>query len=266
MLSFHELMRGFRSLELGPDAPVLVHTSVKAFGEIRGGVDTLLGALLAVQPHVLAPTHTYKPMIIPEEGPANNGIQYGSGKTQNALAEFFTPDMPADPLMGIFPEKLRLLEQAKRGAHPLLSFAGVGVDDLLVMQTVFEPLAPIRKMVEKNGWVLLMGVNHTINTSLHYAEKLAGRKQFVRWALTTQGVVECPGFPGCSLGFEQAAPYLADLARSVTLGEAEVRAFPLAPMLDVVVGLVKENPLALLCDDRECERCSAVRDVVLAAE
>ncbi len=266
MLSFHELVRGFRSLDLGPETPVMVHTSVKSFGEIRGGVDTLVGALLAVQPHLMAPTHTYKPMIIPEEGPANNGLKYGSGKSLNALAEFFTPDLPADPLMGAFPEKVRLLEHAKRSAHPLLSFAGVGVDELLISQTVFEPLAPIRKLVEREGWVILMGVDQTVNTSLHYAEKLAGRKQFVRWALTAQGVVECPGFPGCSLGFEQAAPYLAEITRSVTLGGAEIKALPLAAMTSIVVDLIRENPLALLCDDRECERCSAVRDVVLAQE
>lgn len=266
MLSFHELVRGFRSLELNPETPILVHTSVKSFGEIRGGVDSLLGALLAVQPHVMVPTHTYKPMIIPEDGPEGNGLRYGSGEDLNAMAEFYTPEMPADPLMGRFPETLRKLDQARRSNHPLLSFAGVGVEDLLDAQTIMEPLAPIRKLVEHDGWVLLMGVDQTVNTSIHYAEKLARRKQFIRWALTPQGVIECPGFPGCSLGFDQSAPYLADVTRRVKLGNATLQAIPLTNMIGIVVGLIHENPLALLCDDRECLRCSAVRDAVIAQE
>jgi aminoglycoside 3-N-acetyltransferase len=60
-----------------------------------------------------------------------------------------------------------------------------------------DPLAPVGALAEENGTVLLIGVNHTVNTSIHYAEKIAGRKQFIRWALTPQGVRECPGFPGC---------------------------------------------------------------------
>ncbi len=266
MVSFHELVRGFRSLGLKPDVPVIAHASLKSFGEVRGGPDTVLGALLAVQPRLMMPTHTYKPMVIPEEGPEDNGVRYGSGIDQNAMAEFFTPDMPADSLIGVLPETLRTQEKAKRSMHPLLSMAGIGVEAALDAQTLADPLAPIRVLAGEEGWVLLMGVNHTVNTSIHYAEKLAGRKQFIRWALTPQGVVECPGFPGCSLGFEQAAPYLADITREVKIGEAAVKALPLNAMIDMIVGLIRENPLALLCDDAECERCPAVRSSVVEKE
>ena len=62
--------------------------------------------------------------------------------------------------------------------------------------------APVGALAEENGTVLLIGVNHTVNTSIHFAEKLAGRRQFIRWALTRDRVVECPGFPGDSEGFE----------------------------------------------------------------
>jgi aminoglycoside 3-N-acetyltransferase len=125
-------------------------------------------------------------------------------------------------------------------------------------QTIDDPLAPIRVLCEQNGSVLLIGVNHTVNTSIHYAEALAGRKQFIRWALTPQGIRECPGFPGCSDGFERAAPYLEEITRTSQIGNATLRLIPIAPMVRILTDLIKEQPLALLCS-KDDGRCHAVR-------
>jgi len=256
MLSYRDLERGFRSLGLDSRCPVIAHASVKSFGEIRGGSEALLGALLAVQPRLIMPAHTYKTMILPEEGPDENAALYGAGKDLNTMAEFFTPDMPCDPLVGTLPEQLRLHPLAKRSSHPILSFTGIGVDASLEAQTLQEPLASISKLAEENGWVLLLGVDHTVNTSIHLAEKLAGRRQFIRWALTPESAVECPNFPGCSLGFEKAAPHLVEFTRQVNIGSANLRALPLNEMIDTIVELISNDPLALLCDDPGCERCA----------
>jgi aminoglycoside 3-N-acetyltransferase len=157
-------------------------------------------------------------------------------------------------------EALRRHPNASRSIHPILSFAGVQVESLLARQTQEEPLGPIAALQEREGWVLLLGTDHTCNTSLHYAEKLAGRKQFIRWALTPSGVRECPGWPGCSDGFEQAAPHLERITRRVEIGPATVRALPLAEMTAIVTNLIQEDPLALLCSREDCERCQAVRN------
>lgn len=265
MLTYRELEHGFRQLGLDPNKPAIAHASLQAFGEVRGGAQSLLGALLAQQPRLMMPTHTYKTMVIPEDGPSGNGTYYGTGKDLNAMAEFFTLDMPADPLMGVLPETLRKHPQAVRSDHPILSFAGVSVTDALEAQTLEEPLAPIRVLLEQDGWVLLLGVDHSVNTSIHYAEKMAGRKQFTRWALTAQAVVECPDFPGCSLGFEKAAPALTEITREVHIGPARVRALPLRDMTVIISGLIAEDPLALLCDDPSCERCAAVGESALTS-
>ncbi len=262
LVTFRELLQGLQRLGVEPGKPVICHTSLRAFGEVRGGADALLGALLAIFPRLMAPTHTYQTMLIPEEGPADNGITYGNGKDLNAMAVFFTPDLPADPLMGVLPERLRQHSQARRSSHPILSFAGVGVDAALNAQSLADPLAPLGVLLEQDGWVLLLGVDHSVNTSIHYAEKLAGRRQFVRWALTPGGVAECPGFPGCSLGFEQAAPLLAPFTRETTVGNARVRAVPLAEMIPALTRLIEHDPLALLCSNADCERCNAVRAAV----
>jgi len=260
MLTFRDLSNGFRSLGLPPDKPVIAHTSLTSFGEVRGGVDTLLGALLSVFPRLMAPTHTYHTMIIPEDGPIHNGMIYGTGKALNAMAVFYKPDMHADRMMGVLPEALRQHPRAKRSKHPILSFAGVDVDELLASQRMDDPLAPIHELYEQEGWILLLGVTQIVNTSLHFAEKMAGRRTFVRWALTEDGITECPGFPGCSLGFDNARPYLADITRSVNIGPALVLALPARECIVTAATLVREDPLALLCDDPACERCAAVRE------
>jgi aminoglycoside 3-N-acetyltransferase len=105
----------------------------------------------------------------------------------------------------------------------------------------------------------MLGVDHTSNTSIHYAEKLAGRKQFVRWALTRHGVVECPGFPGCSDGFQSLAPRLEPITRRVQIGPAQVQAISLAGLAERVCAWIAEDPQALLCSKPYCERCQAVR-------
>jgi aminoglycoside 3-N-acetyltransferase len=258
MISFRELVHTFREIGLNPGQPVIVHASLAAVGDIRGGVETVLGALLSLSKGVMAPTFTYKTMIIPEIGPENNACDYGSGKEQNRMAEFYRPDMPADPLMGALPEAIRKYSGAKRSNHPLLSFAGIHVEEALNAQTLQEPMAPIGVISRQNGIVLLIGVNHTVNTSIHYAEYLAERKQFIRWALTPQGVHECPGFGGCSDGFEQATPHLKPFTRTGQIGAATARAIQLEPMIQTLTDLIKKQPLALLCSKAD-ERCESVR-------
>lgn len=259
MISFREISSGLKSLGMDPAWPVSVHASLSSFGEVRGGAETLLGALLANYRAILMPAFTYTTMVIPEEGPADNAVAYGSARSQNLIGEIFRPGLPVDTALGALPEILRRQPTACRSNHPILSFSGIGVTEALQAQTLSEPLAPLAKLADQDGWVLLAGVDHTANLSLHVAERLAGRPQFVRWALTLDGVKECPNFPGCSNGFEKVSSWLEDLLRQVQIGEAWVRAFPLQPMVDRVAGMIRQDPLAFLCDQPDCENCNAVR-------
>ena len=238
---------------------VIAHASLKAFGHIEGGAETMLAALLDSVRGIIMPTFTYKSMLNPEVGPPRNGITYGSETDLNKLAEAFYPDMPADKMMGVLPEFLRKHPKAKRSSHPIQSFAGIRADAVINSQRSYDPLAPIGMLADQDGWVLLLGVDHTVNTSIHYAEKLAGRLQFIRWALLQDRVVECPGFPGDSDGFNVIAPALEKYTRRVEIGNALVQAVHLKSLIKVVMDQIKENPFALLCQRQDCERCTAVR-------
>ena len=261
MISFREIEKGFRLLNLNPRTPVIVHASLSSFGDqIPGAAGTLLGALTNCFNAVMMPTFTYKTMLTPLTGPPNNGITYGTQNQANLMAEFYDRDtMPVDRQMGQLAEALRKHPKARRSLHPILSFAGINVQAALDQQTPFQPLAPIQEISRQQGWILLVGVNHTVNTSLHLAEHLSGRVQFLRWAMTPAGVLECPNFPGCSQGFQAIEPYLTSITRQVTVGRAVIQALPILPMLDITLELLRKMPLALLCNHSGCERCYAVR-------
>jgi aminoglycoside 3-N-acetyltransferase len=257
-VSYKDLKDGLSTLGLNKNL-VIAHASLKAFGAIEDGAETLLKALLDTTRGVLMPAFTYKTMLNPDVGPPRNGITYGTQADLNKMAEPFHADMPADPMMGVLAEVLRKHPKAKRSTHPIQSFAGIHADAMLNSQTLFNPLAPIGVLADNDGWVLLLGVDHAVNTSIHYAEKLAGRIQFIRWALTRERVVECPGFPGDSEGFNVIAPDVEKYTRRLKIGGALVQAVHLKSLIDAVVQRIREDPFALLCERAECERCTAVR-------
>jgi aminoglycoside 3-N-acetyltransferase len=47
MVSYRDLSATFKELNIPHSAPVIVHASLSRIGEIRGGAETVLGALLA---------------------------------------------------------------------------------------------------------------------------------------------------------------------------------------------------------------------------
>lgn len=259
MVSYRDLENGIRALQIDATRPVIVHASLSAFGQVNGGAESFLGALRNSFQSLIVPTFTYKTMVIPEVGPPENGIRYGSGKDSNRMAEIYHPDMPADRLMGALAELLRRQPDARRSAHPILSFSAIRCELALSAQTLSEPLAPIQALMDAAGWVMLIGVDHTVNTAIHLGERLAGRKQFLRWALTRRGVIACPGFPGCSDGFQKLEPDIEKFVRHSPVGPSHIMAVPLVELIQVVSEVLESDPLALLCQRPACSRCDAVR-------
>jgi aminoglycoside 3-N-acetyltransferase len=260
-VSFRDIQKGLRELGLTPQSRVIAHASLSAFGHVRGGAEALVGALTAACSLVMMPTFTYQCLILPRVGPANNAMTYGDHHADNAEAEMFSADLPAHADMGVTAETLRHRPEARRSTHPLLSFtaAGPSAESFLNAQTLAQPLGPLARLAAEGGEVLLLGVDHTRNTAIHFAEQHAGRKQFVRWALTGNGIVECPAWPGCSEGFNALAPHAAAFTRTARVGDALLQRLPLTELLRTAEALIHADPLALLCANPKCERCNAVR-------
>lgn len=238
--SFSDLKTALTDLGLRKSL-VLVHASDAL------GAETLLIALLETTRGLITPTFTYK-----------SALETNSPKAA-AHAEAFHLDLPADDSLSPFSEALRKHPKAKRSIHPILSFAGIQTESILQTQTAYEPFAPLEGLANQDGVVLLAGTDQRANFSIHYGEKLAGRMQFIRWARTQTGIVECPNCPGDAEGFGVIAPFLEKYTRRVEVGGVYLQAFPLKDLLRVVVAKIHEDPYALLCGRRDCERCEAVR-------
>ena len=263
---YRDLLIALRKLDLDGSRPVIVHTSLSAFGQIMGGAQAVVGALFEFFESLIVPTFTYKTMIVPAVGPPNNAMEYGKRADANALAEIFSPNMPVDRLIGAVPETLRRHARAQRTGHPILSFAGVNATDILQAQTFVEPFKPVAELIKRDGWVLLMGVDQTVNTSIHWAERLAGRKTFLRWALTKEVVRACDNFPPCSDGFNTLNSLIEPVARTTKVGDAIIRAYPVKELVEIAQTQIAADPMALLCNRAGCPRCDAVRKKVAQSD
>jgi len=259
MVSYRDLINILRDLGLESYSRVLVHASLTAFDHVSGGARSLVGALLETCETVIMPSFTFSTLVVPPIGPPENGLVYAPGDHDNLDANIFSLNLPADEDLGPAPEVLRHHEHAGRSKHPILSFVGVNAAEALAAQTLEAPMAVIEWLADFDGDILLIGEGHRRNFSLHYAEKLIGRKQFTRWALTRGAVVECHGMPGCTRGFQSIAPRLDPISRRDNLDGAPFELIPLRDLLNVATGWLREDPTALLCTDEHCLCCSAVR-------
>jgi len=261
MTTFTDLRMALLRLGLA-HTPVIAHASLRAFGEVVGGAETLLRATMDSVWALVMPTFTYKAMVTPADGPPRNGMLYRGDTDVDAQVEPFNASMPADKMMGAMAEALRLHPRARRSSHPILSFAGVNAGAILAAQSIAEPFGVIDALAQADGWILLLGTDHTVNTSIHFAERLARRPQFIRWALLEDRICECPGFPGDSAGFGDLAGDLVAATRQVAVGKALIRAMPVRAVLSAAQARLQANPLALLCRVAGCLRCDAVRDSI----
>jgi aminoglycoside 3-N-acetyltransferase len=256
---YRNILLALREIGLEGEGRILAVGPSLVPESIRGGVAALAAALASSCRTVLAPAFTFQTMVYPAQGPEDNAVDYPEASAASVEADFFRKSTPVSPLLGTLPETLRRMEGASRSDHPILSFAGLGAEELLDLQTPAEPFAPIDALAKAGGDVLILGNDPPANVALHLAEQRAGRKRFVRWALTPKGVVECPGFPGCSRGFGAIDGKLGGAVQKGNIGSFPIVRIPLRDLLNTAAAWIREDPQAMLCENPECPFCSAVR-------
>jgi aminoglycoside 3-N-acetyltransferase len=244
-------------LGLGKNTSLIAHVSLPAFGAVDGDEKAVVAALLSVADTVVMPAFTYQTQVIPQVGPPDNAILYGTGDLINRKAEIFRPDMPVHPDCGSVAEALRRNTGTLRSTHPVLSFVAQGphAHSVLSSQTRHNPLAPIAWLEAHDGVVLLMGMDQRENFSLHLAEQRAGRRTFVRWALTLDDIEELSNIPGCAEGFNAIWMDLIEMTTVTHIGMARCEVIPLKQMLAYAEERLRIEPGFLLCDKPSCLSC-----------
>ena len=259
MLTYHSILRTLQSLGLRRETPLIAHVNYAELGAVQGGLQTVLGALLATVDNLLTPSFTFRCMVVPEFGPEDNALDYGQAREQNLQAEIFHQDLLSDMPDNQLAEALRTYPLTARSSHPILSFVGLGMNAALESQSNEQPYAHIATLMNSECQVLLMGAHFNQNFSMHYAEYLVSRKQFIRYALTPTGVLECSTFPGCAEGFGAIVSHLEGELRQAQLANSTWYVMSLDALVSVATNLIKEDPYALLCNELGCQRCNAVR-------
>jgi aminoglycoside 3-N-acetyltransferase len=256
---YRDILQALRRTGLEPDSKILAIGPSSGLEIFRGGASAILAALASGCQTLITPTFTYQTMVYPAEGPDDNAVDYPSASAASVEADFFRKALPASPLLGPLAEAVRCAEGAARSTHPILSFAGLGARDFLEAQTLEEPFAPVDLLAKAGGDVLLLGADPFANVAISLAVQRAGRKQFIRWALTPKGVVECPVFPGCTQGYGAIETKLAGVIRTEELGAFSIVRIPLRDLLNIAVAWIREDPEALLCANPECRFCRLTR-------
>ena len=244
-----------------PDKPVCIHASLRSFGQPVNG---LLDAFLDSNCTVLVPSFTdmFEAPPVPRWMPEQNGAGDYSYFYQKSYCNCgcYIPATNALTIeeIGTFPKLVLEHPDRVRGHHCLNSFTALGANAqvLVQAQTNQDVYAPLQKLYELDGYVLLIGTDLRTATAIHYAETLAGRKPFIRWARDTEGETIPVRAGGCSEGFERLAPLLVPYEQQVTVGRSLWRCWRVRDLVDVCVKAIQANPTITHCGDPDCDRCN----------
>ncbi len=244
--------------------PVCLHSSLRSFGWIDGGAETVVRAFLDAGCSLMVPAFADAFRIPPPLGmrPQRNGYSYGHEGVA-AIGKIFDPHcLEVDRDMGTIARAVVHWPGRSRGDHAFQSFAAVGplAETLVRTQRAADAFAPLRELADAGGWVLLAGVPYRRLTLLHLAEKLAGREPFRRWAYAANGDPAMMEAGGCSEGFDSLRPNLQALERRTRVGQSDWIGLPAREVLEVSTQLIRQTPSLTHCAQLSCERC---RDALL---
>ncbi len=261
MVTSPELKLAIEHLEIA-GSPVCLHASLKSFGHVEGGADAVIDAFLAAGCTLLVPTFTEMQLEVlpgPDQMIERNGWDVIEAQSLPERTEtVFSSDLNLiDDRMGQIPRAVLRRPERVRGNHPHNSFAAIGPQAQLLNeeQAWDDVYAPLRELTRQRGFVLLAGVGLNRMTILHFAEVLAGRRLFRRWATGTDGSAVAVPVGSCSEGFPNLEPVLGMLARETTVGTSLWRLFPAAETVTTSAALIRTEPEITHCGNPECVRC-----------
>lgn len=249
-----QLVDDLRRLGLKPGDTVLVHSSLSSIGRVEGGAEAVIEALLAV----LTPSGT---LLMP----SFNWLQP------------YDPELPSR--MGAVTEAFRCRPGVLRGLHPTHPVNAIGpraealLRDHVKSPTACGPDTPFGRLISTGGKILMLGVDHDRNTTMHSVEQevealyLRGREASYLDADRQVRTVFLRHNAGPHRDFIGLDARLRDSGAQATgkVGGAVARLVDAKAMAEVMRAGLRENPALVLCDNPECEDCTKQRAAIRRA-
>jgi len=170
------LAADLRKLGVSPGMVLLVHSSLSSIGWVCGGAASVVLALERV-------LKTFGTLVMPaHSGHLSDPSFWENPSVPKSWWETIRKSLPAYDAeltltrgMGAIPECFRKQNNVLRSCHPQYSFAAWGEQCFGVVQDHdldygLGEGSPLARIYDLDGWVLLLGVDHGISTSLHLAE------------------------------------------------------------------------------------------------
>lgn len=255
-LTIARLSEEFADCGLNAGQTVIVHTSMKKLGWVCGGAETVIRALLerlGSSGTLVMPTHTTD-----NTDPSsweNPPIPQSWWQIVRQNQPAFNPAITPTRGLGVIPELFRTFPGARRSNHPILSFAALGsrAETIVADHALEEGLgdrSPLGQLYDLDGYILLLGVGHESNTSLHLAEyraRFPGKQYFQQGtAMLVNGARQWVEFETLELDAEDferlGTAYEAEQHISpCRIGNAEVRLLKQRPLVDWAVQWIQEH-------------------------
>ncbi|MFA5773791.1 MAG: AAC(3) family N-acetyltransferase [Ilumatobacteraceae bacterium] len=184
------IVADLRHLGVSRGDTLIVHSSLSSIGYVIGGAQTVVSSLL----ESIGPSGT---LTMPGHSGALSEPSYWKNppvpqawwEIERATMPAFDPNLTPLREMGVIPETFQRLPGVKRSSHPRTSLLAFGplADFITAGHSLADGLgeqSPLARLYERDARVLLLGVPHANNTSLHLAEYRADWPSKTR---TTQG-------------------------------------------------------------------------------
>lgn len=257
----HDLIEALTNLGL-KDKKVAVHSSLSSFGHLAGGAWTVLEALNEITYSSIFPAFFEKAHILPTDYQKykRNGLFLDLIDRNEWTGDKFYRNSEVDYDMGAIAREAINFKGRERSKHPTRSWIGIGkgLKKLLGDHTYKDLHTPLKNLYkDKDGYILLIGVDLDRCTAIHLAEEIAGRKMFIRWIKRKNEIVDIRE-AGDSSGFVNFNSYLSSIEKTETVGTAKLRVFKVKELVDACVQLIRKNPEITYCK----ERCQVCKDMI----
>ncbi|MBD2869427.1 aminoglycoside N(3)-acetyltransferase [Paenibacillus arenilitoris] len=258
MFTVETLKADLKALGVAPGMTVIAHSSMKALGGwVVGGAAAVILALeqcLGEKGTLVMPTHTGD--LSDPAGWRFPPVKESWWPAIRETMPAYEADLTPTRMMGLIPECFRKQNGVVRSGHPQVSFAAWGHKKEKItnghgLSYSLGEGSPLARLYEEDGRVLLLGVGHGNNTSIHLAEyraDFAGKSLMTNTAPVFEGGVrkwarfddiepDSDDFERIGEAFERETNHVV----GGKVANADARLMPVKPLVDFAVAWMEAN-------------------------